>query len=165
MIYLGAGANLPSSEFASPRETLEAAMRDLADLGIVVSAVSRWYETAPVPMSEQPWYVNAVCRVETERAAAELLACLHEIEGRYGRVRTEPNAARVIDLDLLDYRGQRSARKDGPMLPHPRLHERAFVLLPLRDLAPDWRHPVSGAGIDRLIDALDPSQEIRLLDN
>ncbi|WP_193170379.1 2-amino-4-hydroxy-6-hydroxymethyldihydropteridine diphosphokinase [Nisaea nitritireducens] len=163
MIYLGVGANLPSARFSSPRETLEAAMADLGHLGVVPLAVSRWFESAPVPASDQPWYVNAVYSVETDNDAASLLARLHSIEKEYGRVRGAVNAARVIDLDLLDYHGELSDGSGGPILPHPRMHERAFVLHPLRDLAPDWRHPVSGAAIDSLISALDASQTVRLL--
>jgi 2-amino-4-hydroxy-6-hydroxymethyldihydropteridine diphosphokinase len=163
MIYLGVGANLPSAKFLSPRETLEAAMADLGKQGVVSVGVSRWYESAPVPLSDQPWYVNAVYRVETDHDAATLLAKLHSMEDEYGRVRGVVNAARVIDLDLLDFRGEVRDGSDGPNLPHPRLHERAFVLYPLRDLAPDWRYPASGATIDSLIAALDPDQTVRLL--
>ncbi|MEP3112330.1 2-amino-4-hydroxy-6-hydroxymethyldihydropteridine diphosphokinase [Nisaea sp.] len=163
MIYLGVGANLPNAQFSSPRETLEAAVADLCKRGVVPVAVSGWYESAPVPVSDQPWYVNAVYRVETEFDAVTLLANLHAIEAEYGRVRGEVNAARVIDLDLLDCRGEVRDGSDGLVLPHSRMHERAFVLYPLRDLAPGWRHPVSGASIDRLIEALDPGQTIRLV--
>lgn len=165
MIFLGVGANLPSPRFSSPRETLEAAVRDLKEAGIVSRGVSRWYETAPVPISDQPWYVNAVYRIETDLDPVQLLDALHRVEAAYGRVRGEVNGPRVIDLDLLDYRGLcRDGLEEGPILPHPRLHERAFVLLPLRDLAPRWTHPRSGVPIDRLIAELDPDQTARPLD-
>ena len=164
MIYLGVGANLPSAGFFSLRETLESAMADLCKLGVVSEGVSRWYESAPVPLSDQSWYVNAVYCVETQHDARTLLAMLHKVEEDYGRVRGTVNAARVIDLDLLDYRGEeRHGGSAGLILPHPRMHQRAFVLYPLRDLAPDWRHPVSGASIDSLIAALDTAQQVRLL--
>lgn len=166
MIFIGVGANLPSPHFSSPRETLEAAVRDLARLGVVPLAVSRWYESAPVPMSDQPWYVNAVYRVETDLDPGQLLDTLHRVEAAYGRVRGEVNGPRVIDLDLLDYRGLcRDGAENGPVLPHPRMHVRAFVLLPLRDLAPGWVHPRSGAPIDRLIAELDPEQTARPLES
>lgn len=164
MIYLGVGANLPSARFSSPRETLEAAMESLRGIGVVPVAVSRWYESAPVPASDQPWYVNAVYRVETEFDPATLLARLHSVEQEYGRVRGAVNAARAIDLDLLDFQGRCLNQEGGPILPHPRMQERAFVLHPLRDLSPQWRHPSSGAAIDSLIEALDPAQTVRLLD-
>ncbi|UUX50420.1 2-amino-4-hydroxy-6-hydroxymethyldihydropteridine diphosphokinase [Nisaea acidiphila] len=163
MIYLGVGANLPSPEFSTPRATLEAAMQELAKAGVKSVAVSRWYESAPVPISDQPWYVNAVFRVETDLSAVRLLEAMHRVEAEFGRVRAEVNAARVIDLDIVDYRGERNALDGGPLLPHPRMHERAFVLLPLRDLAPDWIHPGTGTHIDDLIAGLDPDQVIRLL--
>ncbi|WP_420406398.1 2-amino-4-hydroxy-6-hydroxymethyldihydropteridine diphosphokinase [Nisaea sp.] len=166
MIFLGVGANLPSPRYSSPRATLEAAVRDLAASGIVSLAVSRWYESAPVPVSDQPWYVNAVYRIETDLAPDRLLDALHRVEADYGRVRGVVNAPRVIDLDLLDYRGIcRDGAEKGPVLPHPRLHERAFVLLPLRDLAPGWTHPRSGASIDNLIAELDPGQTARPMES
>lgn len=165
MIYLGVGANLPSPQFSTPRETLEAALEELSRRGVRPVAVSRWYESAPVPASDQPWYVNAVCRVETDLEPDALLEVMHRVEAEFGRVRGEVNAARVIDLDIVDYRGTCREGGNGPVLPHPRMHERAFVLLPLRDLAPDWIHPKSGVHIDELIASLDPEQVIRRQEN
>jgi len=161
LIYLGIGSNLVNDRFATPRAACEAAMVALADLGIQVLARSRWYESAPVPVSDQPWYVNAVLRVDTAAGPDALMSRLHTVEEAFGRQRRVRNEARILDLDLLDYAG--SIRESGPILPHPRLHQRAFVLLPLRDLAPAWRHPVTGVGIDRLIAHLPPGQEIRPL--
>lgn len=130
-------------------------------MGIRSAATSLFYETAPVPVSDQPWFVNAVAAVETDLDAASLLAVLHQVEQEFGRVRRERNEARVLDLDLIDYKGMVSA--GSPLLPHPRMAERAFVLLPLRDVAPGWRHPVSGRTVDDLIAALPPDQAIRPL--
>lgn len=152
MIVVALGANLPSA-FGAPRATCEAALAMLETRGVRVLRCSRWYRTAPVPVSDQPWYVNAVAAVDTRLPPASLLNVLHEIEARLGRVRSVANAARVIDLDLLAY-GDRVGGPPGPVIPHPRLHERAFVLLPLRDVAPDWRHPGTGARIGALIAAL-----------
>jgi len=141
---------------------LEAALKEVGRRGeVVVRRVSPWYRTAPVPASDQPWYVNAVAEVETSLAADALLALLHEIEESFGRIRTVPNAARHIDLDLLDFNGEISA--GGPsraILPHPRMADRAFVLRPLADLAPDWRHPCTGASIQALLAALPADQLI-----
>jgi 2-amino-4-hydroxy-6-hydroxymethyldihydropteridine diphosphokinase len=89
------------------------------------------------------------------------LATLHKIERRFGRVRAERNAARVLDLDLLDFAGMVSDATELA-LPHPRLHERAFVLLPLSELCPDWIHPVSGMAVQDLIAMLSADQKIRL---
>jgi 2-amino-4-hydroxy-6-hydroxymethyldihydropteridine diphosphokinase len=84
------------------------------------------------------------------------LALLHQVEARIGRERRTRNEPRAVDLDILDYDGL--VRADAPMLPHPRMQARGFVLLPLRDVAPGWRHPVSGAGLAELIAALPADQ-------
>lgn len=158
-IFVGAGANLPHPSYASPRETLQAALVELDRRGIRVLRYSRWYRTAPVPVSDQPWYVNVVAEVATSLSADDLLLTLHEIEELFGRVRSVPNAPRLIDLDLLDYRGEIAAKGVGrAILPHPRMASRAFVLRPLADLAPGWRHPVSGVSIQDLLDALPADQ-------
>lgn len=158
MILIAMGSNLPS-RFGGPRETLEAALARLAEKGLSVAARSPWYETAPVPVSDQPWYVNGVARIETGLDAVALLAVLHAVEAEFGRVRTIANAARCIDLDLLAY-GE-TIRNDAPILPHPRMQERAFVLLPLADVAPGWVHPVSRRSVEDMIASLPPGQGIR----
>jgi 2-amino-4-hydroxy-6-hydroxymethyldihydropteridine diphosphokinase len=158
-VFVGAGANLPHPSYASPRETLQAALLELDRRGARVLRYSRWYRTAPVPVSDQPWFVNVAAEIKTSLSANDLLATLHDIEDLFGRVRSVPNAARLIDLDLLDYRGEISAPGSGrAVLPHPRMAGRAFVLRPLADLAPRWRHPVSGATIGALLKALPPDQ-------
>jgi len=159
-IFIGLGANLPS-RFGPPEATLAAALDRLEALGVRVLARSRWYETAPVPVSDQPWYVNGVVQVESTLPPAELLAVLHQIESEFGRVRAERNAPRLVDLDVLAYGERVTDEPDLPILPHPRMHERAFVLLPLRELAPGWRHPRLGRSLDALIAALPPDQVAR----
>ena len=163
MILIALGANLPSVDHGAPRQTLEAALRILQAAGLRLVSRSRWYASAPVPPADQPDYVNGVIRVETGLAPAELLALLHRVEAALGRVRGQPNAARPADLDLLDYQGLVSAPGSSPVLPHPRLHQRAFVLLPLADVAPGWRHPVTGQGLAELMVALPPDQACRPL--
>jgi 2-amino-4-hydroxy-6-hydroxymethyldihydropteridine diphosphokinase len=117
-----------------------------------------------VPASDQPWYVNAVAEVTTDLPADRLLAEMHAVEEAFGRVRTVPNAPRFIDLDLLDFRGKIAAGGPGrAIIPHPRMTDRAFVLRPLADLAPGWRHPVSGASIQALVAALRRDQVIERL--
>lgn len=165
-ILIGIGANLPSPRFGSPCQTCEAALAALAAAGVRIRACSPWYEAAPVPISDQPWYINGVVEAETDLAPDELLALLHRIEREFGRNRRVRNEARVIDLDLLAYGAlvrPSEAGQEGPDLPHPRLAERGFVLLPLRDLRPGWRHPVSGRSVDDLIDALPTDQTVRRL--
>src|SRR5205814_9169792 len=97
---------------------------------------SACYSAAPVPPSVQAWFVKGVGAVETALEPAPLREVLHSLEARFGRVRREKNAARVLDLDLLAYDERVSAEGEAPVLPHPRLHQRAFVLRPLAEIAP-----------------------------
>ena len=158
-IFIALGANLSHERFGSPRQTLEAALATLDRRGIRTVRVSPWYRTAPVPASDQPWYVNAVAEVMSALSADDLLAELHAVEADFGRARSVPNAARPIDLDLLDFHGEIAVGGRGrAILPHPRMTERAFVLLPLADLAPQWRHPASGLPIRTLIENLPADQ-------
>ena len=163
MIYIALGANLPSERHGPPRATLEAALALLPEAGIQVAARSRWYESAPVPAGDQPWFVNGVARVESALDPADLLRALHAVEAELGRVRSVPNAPRAADLDLLDVHGQVTAEGAWPCLPHPRLHKRAFVLMPLAELAPDWRHPVLGIGAAQLLRTVPADQVCRPL--
>ena len=160
MILIGIGASLPTPDGTLPRETCRAAAAALDALpGLRLRALSRWWESAPIPpMPGAPWFVNGVARLEGAVEPEALLAALHAIEAAHHRARPYPNAPRTLDLDLLDCHG---ALRDGPglILPHPRLHERAFVLRPLAEVAPAWRHPRMGEGVDALIAGL-PPQEI-----
>lgn len=159
MIFVAVGSNLSAPDLGGPLEICTRALTRLDSTGITVTAVSRFYETAPVPVSDQPWFVNAVARVTTSLDAATLLERLHQVEQAFGRVRHRRNEARVLDLDLIDYNGVVSA--GPPILPHPRMADRAFVLLPLYDLAPNWVHPSSRLSITDLIAALPSDQAIR----
>ena len=155
MILIGLGANLPSV-LGPPQATLEAALAALEKGGVAILARSSWYRSAPVPASDQPWYVNGVASIATALDPVALLALLHQLEARMGRDRRRRNEARGVDLDILDYDGLK--RTEAPVLPHPRMQARGFVLLPLRDVAPGWRHPVTGAGLAQLIAALPEEQ-------
>jgi 2-amino-4-hydroxy-6-hydroxymethyldihydropteridine diphosphokinase len=157
MILIALGANLPSAA-GGPQQTLEAALKRLDASGVRVVARSRWYRTAPVPVSDQPWFVNGVARVETTLAPGGLLALLRQVEQEFGRQRTARNAARKLDLDIIDYDG-RIENTPELTLPHPRMQDRAFVLLPLAEIAPAWRHPTRGNTVESLISALPPEQK------
>lgn len=164
-IILGLGANLPG-RFGPPRAALGAALQLLIGGDIRLAGRSPWYESAPVPISDQPWYVNGVVTVETGLAPGELLARMLGVEAEMGRQRAERNAARVIDMDLLAYGGMCSGDDAAPpIVPHPRLHQRAFVVLPLQDLLPDWRHPESSQTPAQMAAALPAGQEIRRMDD
>jgi 2-amino-4-hydroxy-6-hydroxymethyldihydropteridine diphosphokinase len=159
---IAVGANLPGPDGASPRMTCERALVWLATLpGLSLAARSRWFSTAPVPPSGQPRYINGVVQLEGQAAPAALIASLHAYEASAGRSRGAPDAARTLDLDIIDMAGLVRDAPD-PILPHPRAHLRLFVLLPLRDVAPAWLHPRLGKTVGELIAAL-PPQDVRPL--
>jgi 2-amino-4-hydroxy-6-hydroxymethyldihydropteridine diphosphokinase len=167
-ILVAIGANLAGPEGAMPLDTCRAAVTALAALpGTRLEAVSAWYETAPVPPSGQPNYVNGVALLTRAPGASVtpegLLAALQAIEIRFGRRRAEANAARTLDLDLIDMEGLTRDAPD-PILPHPRAHLRAFVLLPLLDVAPDWLHPGNRQSGRTLLAAVDQAGVRRLTD-
>jgi len=148
-IFIGLGANLPSVAGA-PQATLEAALARLAAAGVRILRRSRWYSSPAWPDPSDPEFVNAVVEAETPLDARALLRLLHEIEAALGRERGAPNAPRTIDLDLLDYRGAVEAGPEGPVLPHPRLHQRASCRRRWGRTAPGWPTPVGGRGIAEL---------------
>lgn len=164
MILIAIGANLPS-RFGSPQSACQEALRRITEQGIAITACSDWYESAPVPLADQPWYVNGVAKAESDLDPKSLLARLHQIEAEMGRVRSVVNAPRVIDLDLLAYDDIILTEQSGGglTLPHPRLEQRAFVVLPLRDVAPGWIHPISGQTVAQMVAALPHDQEIRAI--
>ena len=141
MILIGIGSNLAATGYESPLATAAAALERLPGRGIEVVRRSRWYLSEPVPRSDQPWFVNAVLAVATRLGPARLLDRLLAVELEFGRIRAARDAARTLDLDLLDYEG-RVRDTARLVLPHPRLQERRFVLAPLCDIAPQWRHPL-----------------------
>lgn len=136
------------SNLENPVEQVEAALAAIAALpGISLLRRSACYQTAPVGYADQPDFINAVCEVETSLAPEALLAALLEVEQAFGRVRTFRNAPRVLDLDLLLVEGV-VLNTDFLTLPHPRMHERAFVMLPLADMAADMQVGNHGAAAD-----------------
>ena len=181
MILIALGANLPTTRHGTPARGLDAALGALADCGIRPRARSRWYRSAPLPPSGGPWFVNGVIRVETALAPVPLMARLLEVEAGFGRRRSVEGASRTLDLDLLDYHGRivdhaggeaasagdsgSHGRGGGPalVLPHPRLARRAFVLAPLIEVAPDWRHPLTGASAVSLLAAVAAQQSVEPL--
>lgn len=155
MILVALGANLPGA-WGSPQKGIEAALRQFPTYGLRVEVVSRFYRTPAVTPYAQPDFVNAVAAISTALNPSELLKQLHRIEADFGRVRGQRWAERTLDLDLIDYDGLINPESTGnaPVLPHPRVAERAFVLGPLADVAPDWRHPVLALSVSQLLQAL-----------
>ncbi len=143
-ILVAIGSNLPRPDGRTPLQTCGWAVDQLAALpGLRLRGVSSWYETDPIPAADQPPFVNGVALLTGEAEPRALLQALHGIEAAADRVRSVPNAARTLDLDLIALDG---LVVDDPSLrlPHPRAAERAFVLTPLCDVAPGWRHPIVG---------------------
>ena len=156
---------MPHPDYGDPVNTLGEAVRRLRQVLTVVRQ-SSWYRSAPVPASDQPWFVNAVLAVETQMPEGELLQMLHETERAFGRVRRRKWEARIIDLDLLAYHNRVTENTDqlsGPVLPHPHMQERAFVLAPIEEIAPEWRHPVSGLRASQLLKKLPSGQAFDII--
>ncbi len=160
MIIIAIGSNL-SKQGTSCLDICLKALSMLNENGVSIKQISNWYRTEPVPVSEQPWFYNAVAEVETDLFPRDLLAVLHKVEAELGRVRNITNEARPIDLDLIDYNG---VVCEGDLnLPHPRMHDRAFVLLPIKDIALNWSHPISNKNVLELIKTIPPEQKIMTL--
>lgn len=153
MAYIGLGANL-----GDRLATLNRAVERLTMFGNV-DAVSAVYETEPVGFADQPAFLNAVLGLATDRAPEDLMTSLLQTEQELGRFRTFPNAPRTIDLDLLLY-DDAVIEQPGLKVPHPRLHERAFVLIPLNDIASDLLHPRMAVSIGDLLQRLGPITDV-----
>lgn len=177
-ILIALGANRPSEQ-GSPRETLEAALALLTARGITVEARSRWMASPAWPAGSGPDYVNGAARLRSGLAPADLLDAVHRVETILGRTRDagERWAARPCDLDLMAHGAMVSpgtlawrkaetappeAPREGLTLPHPQMHRRAFVLAPLAEIAPDWRHPVLGQTVAEMLAALPEADRVAI---
>lgn len=141
-VIVALGGNL-ALEGQAVQAVLELAAGRLAGVGLKPVRRSGWWRSAAWPDPTEPPYLNAVALVETTLEPREALAALLEIESAFGRRRSAPNAPRTLDLDLIAY-GRRILDEPGLVLPHPRAAERLFVMGPLAEIAPDWRHPLTG---------------------
>jgi 2-amino-4-hydroxy-6-hydroxymethyldihydropteridine diphosphokinase len=140
-VIVALGGNLAAVS-GSQIDILRAALDEFSQYGLGVLRASSFWCSAAWPDPSQPEYINAVALVETALSPEEVLARLHQLEASFGRERGEPNAARNLDLDLIAY--GRVVRAEAPILPHPRAADRLFVMGPLAEIAPTWRHPLSG---------------------
>lgn len=177
------GGNLPSDS-GPPAETLRAAVRALAAAPVTITAISRFFETPCFPAGAGPDYVNAALSLRSTLTPAAMLDLLHQIEAQFGRRRQQRWGMRTLDLDLIaagdlvlpdaqthgawrfmQPEDQARSVPDRLILPHPRLQDRAFVLVPLADVAPDWVHPLIGQTVAKMCAALpaDARAEMRPL--
>ena len=154
IVYLSLGSNLGDRE-----ANLRTAIEKLGDLGRV-TAVSSLYETEPVDVSGHPWFLNCVVKLDTEKMPRQLISAILALEQSMGRQRKQAKAPRTIDIDILLF-GNSVIEMKSLTIPHPRLHERRFVLEPLAEIAPEVRHPVFKRTVRELRDALPAGQTVR----
>lgn len=156
IVYLGLGSNV-GDRASNLRKAL-----DLLTSAVAVDRVSSVWETEPWGVRDQPWFLNVVCRGETDLEPHPLLDLIKKIERQLGRQRTVRYGPRTIDVDILLY-GRRIIRDPDLEVPHPRLAERAFVLAPLAEVAPDVVHPVTGKRVDEMVAELESTDVVRKL--
>ncbi len=175
-VYLAFGSN-QETQLSGSAQIIRSAYALLSNKTLTGCVFSPFYQTPAFPAGNGPDYVNSVVKAETLLSPQALLAELHRVEINLGRIRKTRWGSRIIDIDLLDYQGcilpslgiyntwaemplelQVAKWPDDLILPHPRIQDRGFVLVPLRAVAPNWIHPVSTKAIDALIDALDAQE-------
>lgn len=152
--YLSLGSNL-----GDRAANLRTAIAELKAGGRLL-AVSAMYESQPMEVTDQPWFVNCVAAIETEKTPRELLKLALQIETRMGRIRTQEKGARNIDIDIVLF-GNQVVDEPGLKIPHPAMHRRRFVLEPLAEIAPEVSHPTFGKTAQQLLGELDGEQIVR----
>ena len=158
-VILAFGGNLPG-DYRNPRALLEAALSHLPEIGMRIVGRSRPWRSSAWPDPSEPEYINIVILVETKLDPHEVLAAALDLERRFGRQRERANAPRTLDVDLIAH-GQRVIDAPGLILPHPRAHQRRFVMGPLAEIAPGWRHPVLGLTAKTLFEAAEVGGDAR----
>ena len=140
MIIIAIGSNLHSDIYGSPLKNCLNGVKMLRK-NFFVKKVSKFYKTEPIPRSDQPWYVNGVVEIKTNLYPFDILKKLFSIENHFKRIRKKKNEPRIIDLDLIAY-NKLVSKKKSLILPHPRMHQRMFVIRPICDINPKWVHPI-----------------------
>jgi 2-amino-4-hydroxy-6-hydroxymethyldihydropteridine diphosphokinase len=161
MILIALGSNM-SGSWGSPRSAIRKAIGHLDSRGCRLIRASSLYETSPLGKTDQPNFINAVARIETAMPAEALLEHLQQIESLAGRIPGEKWGPRALDLDIIDYNGA-IRKRPPPVLPHPGLPQRPFVLAPIAEIAPRWRHPVLDKTAARLLKELRGQSEGAIL--
>ena len=159
MIYIGIGSNLNGKNNETPLQNCKKALVELKK-EVNICKISSWYKSEPIPVSNQPWFINGVIEISTDKSSLDLLEFILSIEKVFGRVREKKNEARILDLDIIDYKKKILYIKNKLIIPHPRMHERSFVLQPLNELNPKWIHPIKKKVIKELIRNLNNKQKI-----
>jgi 2-amino-4-hydroxy-6-hydroxymethyldihydropteridine diphosphokinase len=154
LVYLSLGSNLADRD-----ANLQTAIAKLGEIGNVVG-VSSFYETEPIELTAQPWFLNCAVKFETEKMPRQLMSAILNLEQSMGRQRKQKKGPRTIDIDVLLF-GSSIIEIPSLTVPHPRLHERRFVLEPLAEIAPDARHPVFKRTVRELRDALPAGQTVK----
>lgn len=154
--YLSLGSNL-----GDRAGNIARAVADLAAHGVRVVRESSLYETEPLEIKEQPWFLNCVIEVQTELSPQQLMEALLGTEREMGRARLVPKGPRIIDMDILLY-GSEVAKEQRLEIPHPRMAERKFVLVPLAEIAGELNHPVSLMTIAEMLEATADESEVRI---
>ena len=157
-VYLSLGSNIGDRE-----KNLRKAIRALAEAKVRVTRVSSFYETEPVDLREQPWFLNCVVEGETEIPALDLLRALRGIESHMGSKKIVPKGPRLIDIDILLY-GHDTIDWPELRVPHPRMLQRRFVLVPLEEIAPNWKHPSWTGTVEQIVSHLSDSSIVRKLE-
>ena len=159
MIYIGIGSNLNGKNNETPLQNCKKALVELKK-EVNICKISSWYKSEPIPVSNQSWYINGVVEISTNKSSIDLLEFILNIEEFFGRVREKKNEARILDLDIIDYKKKILYKKNKLIIPHPRMHQRSFVLQPLQELNPKWIHPIKKKGLKELISNLNDKQKI-----
>ncbi len=158
-IFIAIGANLVPKGYDDLHKALEDAVVQLCNTQLELLARSDWFVTKAVPASDQPDFLNAVLSMTSQQNARETLAILHRLENSFGRQRAVVDEARVLDLDLLAY-DQLIVDETDIVVPHPRLSQRSFVLMPWAQIAPDWTHPYLKLTVAEMLDALPTADKV-----